>query len=77
MVAFKAYFDGKVVVPEEPVDLQPGERLIVKVERVPAEPSSLEWMAKNAISDPSLPTDGSYQHDHYLYGTPKKPPLEP
>jgi predicted DNA-binding protein len=20
-----------------------------------------------------LPTDGSYQHDHYLYGTPKRP----
>jgi hypothetical protein len=20
-----------------------------------------------------LPTDGSYQHDHYIYGTPKRP----
>jgi hypothetical protein len=30
-------------------------------------------MAENAVQDDSLPTDLSYQLDHYLYGTPKKP----
>ena len=34
--------------------------------------SSLDWLAKNAIYDPSLPTDMAHQHDHYLYGLPKK-----
>ena len=26
-----------------------------------------------AADDPSLPTDGALNHDHYLYGAPKKP----
>lgn len=30
-------------------------------------------MIENAIDDPSLPMDGARQHDHYLYGTAKKP----
>jgi hypothetical protein len=34
--------------------------------------SVLDWLAENAVADDSLPTDFSYQHDHYLYGTPKK-----
>jgi hypothetical protein len=82
MVAFKGHFDGRVIVPEEPVDLRPGERLSITAEPVPTSTpvdaeSSLEWMAKNAIVDPSLPSDASHQHDHYLYGTPKKPQEKP
>ena len=37
MVAFKAHFDGKVIVPDEPVDLTPNQRLIVHVETVEPE----------------------------------------
>lgn len=82
MVAFKGRFDGKVIVPEEPVSLRAGQRLIVTAQPIVAAKdergeSSLEWLARNAVSDPSLPTDLSYQHDHYLYGTPKKPPVTP
>ncbi len=36
------------------------ERIDEAVERIPDE----AWE--------SSPTDGSYQHDHYLYGTPKR-----
>ncbi|QZZ19847.1 DUF2281 domain-containing protein [Leptothermofonsia sichuanensis E412] len=36
------------------------ERIDEAVERIPDE----AW--------DSSPTDGSYQHDHYLYGTPKR-----
>ncbi|MBI3829171.1 MAG: hypothetical protein HY291_06625 [Planctomycetes bacterium] len=34
--------------------------------------SALDWLEKNAVNDPSLPRDWAHQHDHYLYGTPKK-----
>jgi hypothetical protein len=34
--------------------------------------SCLEWLAKNAVDVPELPTDLAHQHDHYLYGSPKK-----
>ncbi|MGB7160478.1 MAG: hypothetical protein WBD40_20600 [Tepidisphaeraceae bacterium] len=87
MVAFKGHFDGRVVIPDEPLNLPAGQRVIVHVDAdieqtdgaVPElDPpregeSALEWMARHAVDDPSLPRDGSYQHDHYLYGTPKKP----
>lgn len=35
--------------------------------------SALRWLAENSVDDESLPADLGYQHDHYLYGTPKKP----
>jgi hypothetical protein len=36
------------------------------------EESFLDWAIRNPIDDPSLPTDLAHQHDHYLYGTPKR-----
>ena len=35
MVAITAHFDGKVIVPDEPVNLAPGQRLLLHIE--PAE----------------------------------------
>ncbi len=32
MVAFKGHFDGKVIVPDEPVNLRPNERLLIHVQ---------------------------------------------
>jgi hypothetical protein len=87
MVAFKGHFDGRVIIPDEPLDLEPGQRLVVQLltqeidgpaatgQVQPGE--SLKSMLEDAIDDPSLPADGSFQHDHYLYGTPKKSPLKP
>jgi hypothetical protein len=77
MIAVRAHFDGKVIVPDEPVNLPKGEALIVHVELAPPAPgsgegSALAWLAENAVDDPSLPTDLSHQHDHYLYGSPKQ-----
>ena len=81
MVAIKAKFDGKVFIPDEPPALNPGESVVLHVEaapaadRAPTSPpvSALEWLANNAVDDDNLPADLSYQLDHYLYGTPKKP----
>jgi hypothetical protein len=79
MIAIKAHFDGKVIVPDEPVELPKNKPLTVHIELPgadgqPKKKSVLDWIVENRIADDDLPTDLAYQHDHYLYGTPKKPP---
>jgi hypothetical protein len=79
MIDFNAHFDGKVIVPEQTVDLPRNRSFVVHVEAFggteqAAENSSqsaLQWLAENAVDD-ELPTDLSAQHDHYLYGVPKR-----
>ncbi len=77
MVSIHAHFDGTVIVPHGPVDLPRDRDLIVRIEPAPEpvaqnEESCLDWLADHAADDPALPADLSLQHDHYLYGTPKK-----
>lgn len=77
MIAVKAHFDGKVIVPDEPLDLPKGQVITVHIALQPKEgttASVFDWILANPVDDESLPTDLSYQHDHYLYGTPKKKP---
>jgi len=79
MIAINAHYDGKVIVPDEPVDLTPNQPLIVRIELIgasetPTEAPALEWIADNASVSVDLPSDLSQQHDHYLYGVPKKQP---
>jgi hypothetical protein len=78
MISIKGYFDGRAIVPDDPLDLPQNQRVVGQIE--PVQPrdkarslSVLDWIDDKAVDDPSLPTDLSYQHDHYLYGTPKKP----
>jgi len=77
MVA-KGRFDGRTIVLDGPLDLPVDSRVVLQVEpeapiSPPLEGSLLEWIEANAVDDPALPSDLSFQHDHYLYGTPKKP----
>jgi hypothetical protein len=77
MIAINAHFDGRVIVPDEPVDLPPNQALIVRIEAKnvdewPARESALAWLAANASDSTDLPSDLSHQHDHYLYGVPKR-----
>jgi hypothetical protein len=81
MVAIKGHFDGKVFVPDEPVALPRGQTVILHVETMtqpepqPAdEQHVLEWIVQNLANKTDLPADGSHQHDHYIYGTPKREP---
>jgi hypothetical protein len=85
MSRIRAHFDGKVIVPDEPVDLQPGQQVVLDVEAVRVDQVDplpelaegqdvFDWMIKNAIGDPSLPTDLSANLEHYLYGVPKQKP---
>ena len=77
MIAISAHFDGKVIVPDEPVDLPRNQTLLVRIEALPGDGpqgdgSVLSWLAEHASESPDLPPDLSEQHDHYLYGAPKK-----
>jgi len=35
MITIKGHFDGKVIVPDEPVDLAAGDRVVVRIETDP------------------------------------------
>ncbi len=59
-----AHFDGKAIIPDEPLDMPPNQALILQIERV-----GTAWLAANAVEDDALPTDLADQHDHYLYGS--------
>ena len=68
-----AHFDGKVIVPDEPLDLPLNQALIVQIQKVGGngemeQEHVLSWLAANAVESDTLPTDLSDHHDHYLYG---------
>jgi hypothetical protein len=76
MIAFNAHFDGRVIVPEDAIDLPRDRSFVVSVDlsgnaSEDAPLHALRWIAENAVED-ELPSDLSSQHDHYLYGTPKQ-----
>ena len=84
MTVLKAHFDGKVLVPDEPVSLPVNCPLEVHVHPVAgrqgtgdheSEGAPLQRLAEVFSKHPSPPnamTNGAAQHDHYLYGMPKK-----
>jgi hypothetical protein len=79
MTTLKAHYDGKVLVPDEPVDLPVNRPLEVVVR--PTGPVSTAAKPLLSLADalselpanPEWPKDGAAQHDHYLYGLPKRP----
>jgi hypothetical protein len=80
MINFNARFDGKVIVPEEPVNLPQDRSFVVHVESIDEEwppakdpsVSALQWIVDHAVDTDDLSTDLSAEHDHYLYGRPKR-----
>jgi len=82
----KADANGAVTLPADlckAAGLTPGAELVAEVQadRIilgPAAPSLVERIAARARALPQetldrLPADGASQHDHYIYGTPKRP----
>jgi len=76
MKAFTAHSDGKVLIPDEPVELRQG-----MVYQVRPEPAKAVKRKRNSPWDIFLkfagtmegdyPTDLAENHDHYLHGRPK------
>ena len=66
------HFDGQVIVPDEPLTLPIGQPLRIQIEVVePSEPRFADLL-QFAAELPDAPTDLAAQHDHYLYGSPKR-----
>jgi hypothetical protein len=68
-----ARFDGRVIVPDKPLDLPLNQALLVQIEPVDqtsetVDGSALMWLAAHASESPTLPTDLADQHDRYLSG---------
>ena len=78
VTTLRATFDGKVLVPDGAVDLRINTPLVfdVRVEEPAGEPRpgllTLLELADQFPPNPDAATDGAAQHDHYLYGTPKR-----
>jgi hypothetical protein len=78
MVAIKGHFDGKVFVPDEPVNLPRGQSVLLHVQRTDAPASDTNncesiWSTLQQYAGTvEAPADWSAEHDHYLYGTPKR-----
>lgn len=75
----RAVFDGEVLRPQEPLDLEPNGVYQVTIEAEAPEPEEPVDEEKYPLMkylrlarDLDLPSDFAEQHDHYLYGTPKR-----
>ena len=80
MTTVKVKFDGRVFVPEGPVDLPVGYELEMPIAEAPGanglngEKTALQELVDMVRQFPptNLPRDLAAQHDHYLYGLPKR-----
>jgi hypothetical protein len=72
MLTVKARFDGRVFVPEQPVNLPVGFTLEIPLPppETVAQPALAELLEvlDRLPANPNWPADGAAQHDHYLYG---------
>jgi len=72
-ITVKATYDGVSFKIQDPVDLEPNTEYILTIEKEDSKKPEnvIDFLIRNAgtISGPS---DFSEEHDHYLYGTPKK-----
>lgn len=81
-MTYKAHVESGHIVLDEPVALEEGLRLEIRVvehplhqvDQTPDRPrlSVRERLAPFIGMADDLPPDAAAQHDHYLYGTPKK-----
>jgi hypothetical protein len=76
-MVIRGHFDGKVLVPNEPVDLPRNQPLVMHVEMAADPPPQMSeniWdVLEKYAGTMDAPPDWSSQHDHYLYGTRKRP----
>jgi predicted DNA-binding antitoxin AbrB/MazE fold protein len=75
-ITVEAVYEDGVLKPAQPLPLKEHEKVSVTVEE--RRPSLAERIVARARALPPetldrLPPDGASQHDHYIYGTPKRP----
>ncbi|MBF2007977.1 antitoxin family protein [Chlorogloeopsis fritschii PCC 9212] len=68
-----AVFDGSVLRPDVSLDLTPNTRYVITIQELKEPSSGDAWDVLEAIAGTvDAPSDWASEHDHYLYGTPKK-----
>jgi predicted DNA-binding antitoxin AbrB/MazE fold protein len=67
-----AHFDGRVFIPDEPVELPTGRRLRLRIELAEDAEPRFAALLDFAADLPGAPSDLAVQHDHYLTGAPKR-----
>jgi hypothetical protein len=71
-----AVYDGDVFRPVDPLDLEPNVKYQVPIEPMDYEQTVGEADAWRTLANQSgtvdAPADWSSEHDHYIYGTPKR-----
>lgn len=68
-----AVFEGNVLKPEAAVDLEPNARYLVTIERQEERGEQSLWDVLSRFSGTvEGPEDWSEEHDHYVYGIPKR-----
>lgn len=69
-----AVFDGQVLRPETPLALEANRRYQVTITPVATgDDERTAWDVLDALAGSvDAPPDWSAQHDHYLYGTPRR-----
>lgn len=60
MVKLNAHFDGKVIIPDEPLNLQPNQRLRIEIEPIEAEATKPRTDWHSLIGIASSPGDRPY-----------------
>ncbi len=77
-MTYKGHVENGVVVIDEPVEMREGMEVLVDFGPLDAEPraqepaSFTERYAAVIGKAKGLPEDAAENHDHYLYGVPKK-----
>jgi hypothetical protein len=69
-MTYKAHIKNGVAVLDDDVKLPEDSQVLVQPIEAPA--SLGELLGDVAGQGKDLPADGSIQHDHYIYGTPKR-----
>ncbi len=67
-------FDGQVLRPDAPLDLEPNTRYVVTIQPESSQVATGDaWdVLEHFAGAVEAPPDWSREHDHYLYGTPKR-----
>ena len=75
-ITVDAIYENGVLNPSEPLPFKEHKRVSITVEpaRIPIWEKIIALTADAPEEElAKLPVDGASQHDHYIYGTPKRP----
>lgn len=69
-----AVFDGQVLRPDTPPDLEPNTRYVITVRKAKTPEAAADaWdVLEDHTGAVDAPGDWAAEHDHYPYGTPKR-----